>query len=49
MLKNIELVYCPTRATHQSNLLLRKEAVANQMFQRDPVSAINLITLKQEQ
>ena len=49
MLKKIDSVYSPIRAIHQGDLLLREEAVANQMFQRDPVAAINLITLKQEQ
>ena len=49
MLKMIESVYIPTRAIHQEDLLLRQEAVANQMFQRDPVAEINLITLQQEQ
>ena len=49
MLKKIESVNTLTRPIHQGDLLLRQEAVANQMFQRDPVAAINLITLKQEQ
>ena len=49
MLKKIKSVNTPTRAIHQGDLLLRQEAVANQMFQRDPVAAINLIALKQEQ
>ena len=48
MLKKFESVYSLTRAIHQVDLLLRQEAVANQIFQRDPVAAINLITLKQE-
>ena len=52
-LKNVEedriSLITPTRHIHQGDLLLRQEAVANQMFQRDPVAAINLMTLKQEQ
>ena len=48
MLKKIKSVYSPTRTIHQSDLLLRQGAVANQMFQRDPAGGINLITLKQE-
>ena len=50
-LKNAEEdreVYSPTKAIHQKDLLLRQAAVANQMFQRDQVVAINLITPKQE-
>ena len=46
MLEKIESNYSPTRAIHQGDLLLRQDAVANQMFQRDQVAAINLITLK---
>ena len=49
MLKKIESVYSPTGAIHQRDLLLRQGAVANQLPQKDPVAAINLITLKQEQ
>ena len=48
MLKKIKSVCSPTRTIHQSDLLLRQGAVANQMFQRDPTGGINLITLKQE-
>ena len=49
MLKKIASVYSQTRAIHQRDLLLRQGTVTNQMFQRDPVAAINLTTLKQEQ
>ena len=49
MLKKIESADSPTRAIYQRDLLLRQGAVANQMFQKDPVASINLITLKQEQ
>ena len=49
MLKKIKSAYSPTRDIHQGYLLLKQEAVVNQMFQRDPVAAANLITLKQEQ
>ena len=49
MLKNNKSVYSSTRAIRQGDLLLRQEAVENQMLQRDPVAVIDLITLKQEQ
>ena len=49
MLKKIESVYSLTRANHQGDLLLRQKAAVNQMFQRDSVAVINMITLKQEQ